>query len=79
MRYQPPPGMKEFVRHHKCRTIAELLGVSAQTVSNWCTGRQRVSAHLCHKVEELSGIPKEVLRPDVFNKEEPCSKTDWLL
>ena len=71
--------MKEFVRQHKCRTIAQLLGVSAQTVNNWCTGRQRVAAHLCHKVEELTAIPKEVLRPHVFNKEDSCSKIAWLL
>jgi len=79
MRYPSQPQLKQFVKQYGTRRLADHLGVSPQSVSNWCTGRQRVAAHLCHRVEILSGIPKEVLRPDVFPKEDPCSKIDWLL
>jgi len=78
MKYQPIPRLKSFVSRYGTRRLAGELGVSAQSVSNWCTGRQRVAANLCHRLEAISGIPKEVLRPDVF-KEDPCLKNDWLL
>lgn len=77
MRYPTQPRLKQFVSKYGTRRLAEELGVSPQSVSNWCSGRQRVAAHLCHRIEALSGIPKEVIRPDVF-QEDTCSKNDWL-
>lgn len=77
MKYTPTPRLKEFVNRYGTRRLASELDVSPQSVSNWCTGRQRVAANLCIRLEALSGIPREVLRPDVF-KEDPCLKNDWL-
>ncbi len=48
------------------RQIADALGLSPSTVSEW----RRVPAHHVQKVAEITGIPPEELRPDVFATKE---------
>lgn len=44
--------------------LAEALGVTRQAVSSW----SRVPAKHCRKVEELTGVSCNRLRPDIFGE-----------
>lgn len=44
--------------------LARLLGVEKSMVSKWA--RNRVPAERLVDIERLTGIPREVLRPDIF-------------
>lgn len=46
--------------------LARLLGVDKATTSRWVT--RRVPAERVADVERVTGIPREVLRPDLFGK-----------
>jgi DNA-binding transcriptional regulator YdaS (Cro superfamily) len=48
--------------------LAKALGVSRQAVSHWRTGRYRVPAEHCRKIETITGgkVTVHDLRPDVF-------------
>lgn len=43
--------------------LARLLGVSPQTVTNWMA--RRVPTEMCPRIERLTGVRCEDLRPDV--------------
>jgi DNA-binding transcriptional regulator YdaS (Cro superfamily) len=45
--------------------VARILGVTRQTVYKWV--ERRVPAERVGEVEWLTGIPREILRPDIFN------------
>jgi DNA-binding transcriptional regulator YdaS (Cro superfamily) len=45
--------------------VGQLLGVSRQTVYRWVWNR--VPAERVAEVEYVTGIPRERLRPDIFN------------
>jgi len=47
-------------------SIADRIGVSAQLVSRYETGQKRVTAEKAVIIEKALGIPREVLRPDIF-------------
>jgi transcriptional regulator with XRE-family HTH domain len=42
------------------------LGVSRQTIYNWRRGKRKVKPELVIKVERVLGIPKSVIRPDLY-------------
>jgi DNA-binding transcriptional regulator YdaS (Cro superfamily) len=42
--------------------LAKLLGVTRQAVCQW----KRVPADRVREIERLTGVPREVLRPDLF-------------
>lgn len=44
------------------RLLAARIGTSRQAVAKW----DRVPAHWVRLIEELTGVPAEVIRPDVF-------------
>ena len=46
--------------------IAERLVVSAETVNRWRKGAGRMSRTHAKQVEKLFGIPRHLLRPDLF-------------
>jgi DNA-binding transcriptional regulator YdaS (Cro superfamily) len=48
--------------------VAKKLGVSQPVVSNWIA-RKRVPAAWAISMEQIIGIPRYELRPDVFQKE----------
>ena len=48
------------------KSLAQMLSVSQQVVSHWRTGKQKPSAHNALKIEKLTGIPREQIRPDIF-------------
>lgn len=45
--------------------LAGKLGLTAPVVSDWVSGKKRIPAEQCPRIEELTGIKCEDLRPDV--------------
>jgi hypothetical protein len=45
--------------------LARQLGLTRQAIHNWCRER-RVPLARVAEVEQVSGVPREVLRPDMF-------------
>lgn len=43
-------------------TLADLLGVSKQAVHQW----RKVPVARAKEIEQITGIPREELRPDIF-------------
>lgn len=46
------------------RRLGAALGISGQAVARWV----RVPAERVVEVEEVTGIPREMLRPDLYRK-----------
>ena len=46
--------------------LARMLGVSRSTVNSWVKKRNRVTAETAKKIEVITGIKREDLRPDLF-------------
>ena len=46
------------------RSLAARIGTSRQAVAKW----DRVPAHWVRLMEELTGVPAEQIRPDVFGR-----------
>ncbi len=46
------------------RALAGRIGTSRQAVSKW----DRVPAHWVRLMEQLTGVPAEQIRPDVFGR-----------
>ena len=55
--------------------LAQALGLTQSTVSQWITGRRPIPAHQCRKIETATGgmVTCFDLRPDVFA---PAIKTN---
>jgi DNA-binding transcriptional regulator YdaS (Cro superfamily) len=51
------------------RSAAERLGATCGTVSKWASGKMLVGLNSVAKVERVTGIPREQLRPDVYSTE----------
>lgn len=63
--------MKELRTYRKkhnlsCAALGELLGVTRVTVFRWEDGTRRIGLSVLGKVAEVTGIPREKLRPDIF-------------
>lgn len=58
------------------RKLARLLGISGQAVAKW----DQVPAHQIIAVERVTGVPREVLRPDLYrergSERTPCAHID---
>lgn len=46
--------------------LAAALGVTQGAISHWRTGRSRPNVRDVARIEEKTGIPRNVLRPDIF-------------
>lgn len=46
-------------------SLAKHLQLTPPVVSDWATGKKRIPAEQCPKIEEITGIRCEELRPDV--------------
>lgn len=46
--------------------LAQQLGVTPSMLSHICSGRRQPGVALTKKIEALTGIPRENLRPDIF-------------
>ena len=54
--------------------LAKALSISPSTISMWQT-RGRIPSDQVLKVEQISGIPREQLRPDLYRKPSKSLKT----
>jgi len=65
---------KRFLRAHwkqkglKRSEVAHRLGVHEATVRSHENGNREVSAEMAVRYEEEFGIPREVVRPDIFRR-----------
>ena len=46
---------------------ADLIGVSTSAYSAWVVGNKKISPKNVKKIEKLFGIPREQLRPDIYD------------
>jgi DNA-binding transcriptional regulator YdaS (Cro superfamily) len=53
------------------RALARLLGISASAIAQW----RRVPAHRIVEIELGTGVPREILRPDLYRRIGPGSST----
>lgn len=47
--------------------LARRLGVTPQAVQQWCSGN-RIPAGRVVEIEATCGVPREALRPDLYQK-----------
>lgn len=64
-------SMNELLEIKKSRfktqkALAEFIGVSQPTLSDWLSGEKKLSTKNVKKIEQLFGIPREQLRPDIY-------------
>jgi ribosome-binding protein aMBF1 (putative translation factor) len=65
----------EFIRHLQkkiaiygtSRVLAEKIGVSEQTVSNWVHGKYPPSPKIAKRLEKICDIKAKISRPDLFD------------
>lgn len=70
------PGMHPITKWRKdhprgritCAKLGEWVGVSEAEISRWENGLRRIPPHQCKVLEKITGIPKSVLRPDVYDE-----------
>jgi DNA-binding transcriptional regulator YdaS (Cro superfamily) len=48
------------------KEMADFIGVSQGSLSDWLSGEKRISPNNAKKIEKLFGIPRELLRPDIY-------------
>jgi DNA-binding transcriptional regulator YdaS (Cro superfamily) len=48
------------------QSIADALGVNQAAVCQWDSGKKKISPKNAKKIEQLFGIPREQLRPDIY-------------
>ncbi|MCA1404648.1 helix-turn-helix domain-containing protein [Ensifer sp. IC3342] len=48
------------------QAVAELLGVTEPQVSRYENGKRRIPPEKLERYEKITGIPRYVLRPDIF-------------
>jgi DNA-binding transcriptional regulator YdaS (Cro superfamily) len=57
-------------RQQAIARLANACDVTPSAVRHWVSGQRQVPPQKCAVVEELTGIPRESLRPDVFGQPE---------
>jgi hypothetical protein len=60
------PGMAAAIRVVGLARIGEPFGITAQAVAQW----EKVPAERVPKIAEITGLPKSVLRPDLYSAAE---------
>lgn len=61
-------NLREYVQQKGQTGIAELLGVSQGLVSQWLSGKTKITAERAVQIEEATGreVTRQDLRPDLF-------------
>jgi plasmid maintenance system antidote protein VapI len=64
--------LADYMREHSLSDtdIASAAGVSGEAVRLWRHGKRRISPETARKIEKQLGIPKCVLRPDLWSAAE---------
>ncbi|RMD51378.1 hypothetical protein D6827_02340 [Candidatus Parcubacteria bacterium] len=55
-----------ILRYGTVSALAEVLKVSAAAISSWRYMRAKPSAERAIEIEKLTGMPRELIRPDLF-------------
>lgn len=63
------PVRKVICKFGDITELAREVGCSDTLVNFWLTGRKRVSERLAPKLEEVTGIPKHIVRPDLWRED----------
>lgn len=50
------------------KQLCDRLGVENTTLWRWETGRVKIPVERLDKIERVTGIPRQKLRPDIFGK-----------
>jgi transcriptional regulator with XRE-family HTH domain len=60
--------LNQYIRDNALRqsTLAKQLGIADATLSNILKGKRRPGFALAMKIESVTGIPRHILRPDVY-------------
>jgi transcriptional regulator with XRE-family HTH domain len=56
-----------ITRNLSQQAFAELLGTSPGYAHDLQTGRRKPSPSMSRRIEQITGIPRHVLRPDIFD------------
>ena len=61
--------LKEFLKTTSQSDLARRLGVTQPLISNWMTGKTRISAERCVEIERVTEglVTRFDLRPDLFS------------
>lgn len=60
-------GIEKLIKHFGTQAkAAKGLGVTRQTVNSWKMGRIRIPAEKVIEIEKTTGIPRNELRPDLW-------------
>ena len=49
--------------------LARRIGVTPSAVTNWAKSVKRISPQNAIRIENVTGIPREEIRPDLFRRE----------
>jgi DNA-binding transcriptional regulator YdaS (Cro superfamily) len=68
------PSLDAFFTDYGCSTsqVAESLGVTNEAVRAWRRGIRRIPTSQARLIEDRFGIPKHLLRPDVWDPPRPA-------
>ncbi len=67
---ETPLFMQYALKNTSASAIARAVGVSRQAVYAWKAGKAKVDPSLLGKFEKATGVPRELVRPDIFVKQE---------
>ena len=62
-------NLNEFLKTTSQSNLARRLGVTQPLISNWVTGKTRISAERCVEIERVTegAVMRFDLRPDLFS------------
>lgn len=68
--------LREYLKAERGRAkaLAEKLGVFQSSISQWATGTSKVPPERVLEIEEITGVSRHALRPDIFGP--PPSPTE---
>ena len=47
--------------------VAQIMGIDPSSISRWVSNKKAIPASRCRKLSEITKIPKELLRADIFS------------
>ena len=71
-------NLNEFLKTTSQSDLARRLGVTQPLISNWVTGKTRISAERCIEIERATdgAVTRMDLRPDLFGNLPKSSKAE---
>lgn len=63
------PIAQVICRHGDIKALAAELGCAKQLVHHWLVGLKRPSERFALAIEQLTGLPKQSMRPDIWRSD----------